>query len=353
MTRQTTFCLLALATAVLVSVVLGPAVSSQAQEQTGVAEAVSPRTRVAIAKALGFLKTQQHKDGSFGRSYQLANSALAGLAFLGNGNSYKRGPYGDQVAKVLQYILGTQDKWGYLDDNHCRMHGHGYATLFLAEIYGMLPREYQKRVQKALQKACTVIADSQTEEGGWGYLPSHALGRSRYLSDEGSVTVTVVQPLRAARNAGIRVPKAVIDKGIKYIQKCMGPQGCRYTISSRGGGTYDLTAGAVSVLNAAGIYKSKALDMGLKIMRKRIAGVDVPLRAARMFWYGNMYATQAMWHAGGKDWESFYPKSFEYLLQTQQENGSWGKSGYGAVFSTSIAVLMLEVPLGYLPMFER
>jgi hypothetical protein len=330
----------------------------QAQERGQTVEAVTPETRAAIAKGLEFLKTQQNQDGSFGRSYQLANSSLTGLAFLGNGNGYNRGPYGEQVAKVLQYILSRQDKWGYIDDNQCRMHGHGYATLFLAEVYGMLPPEYQKRVYSGLQRACKVILDSQTNEGGWGYYPSHTLGYSRYLSDEGSITITVVQALRAARNAGINVPRAAIDKGVKYIQRCMTPQGCQYTLNSSRK-TYTLTAAAVSVLNSAGVYKSKALDMGLNFMRKRIASVTVPLHASEWPWYGNLYAMQAMWQAGGKDWEGFYPKSYQYLLQSQRGNGSWSGarggwgSGYGDCFSTSIACLMLETPLGYLPIFER
>jgi len=330
----------------------------RAQEQGRTVDAVTPATRSAVAKSLEFLKTQQNQDGSFGNSYQLANSSLAGLAFLANGNSYNRGPYGEQVAKVLQYVLSRQDKWGYLDDNQCRMHGHGYAALFLGEVYGMLPPEYQKRVHRALQKSCKVMMDSQTNEGGWGYYPSHTLGYRRSLSDEGSITITVVQALRSARNAGINVPKGVIDKGVKYIQRCMTPEGCQYTLNSSRK-TYTLTAAAVSVLNSAGVYKSKELEMGLNMMRKRIASVAVPLQASEWPWYGNLYAVQAMWQSGGKDWEQFFPKSYEYLLQTQRGNGSWSGarggwgSGYGDVFSSSIACLMLEVPLGYLPIFER
>jgi hypothetical protein len=330
----------------------------EAQEDGRTIDAVTPDTRAAIAKALDFLKTRQNQDGSFGASYHLANTSLAGLAFLGNGNSYNRGPYGEQVKKALDYILRMQDKWGYIDDHQCRMHGHGYATLFLAQVYGMLPPEYQKRVYTALDRSCKVVMDSQTHEGGWYYYPSHSMGYRRSMSDEGSITITVVQGIRAARNAGLNVPRSVIEKGIKYIQRCMTPQGCQYTLNSSRK-TYTLTAAAVSVLNASGVYKSKALDMGMNFMRKRIAGVTIPLQASEWPWYGNLYAVQAMWQAGGRDWETFYPKSYEHLLQTQRPNGSWSGarggwgSGYGDVFSTSIGALMLEVPLGYLPIFEK
>jgi hypothetical protein len=261
---------------------------------------------------------------------------------------------------VLQYILSVQDKWGYIDDYQCRMHGHGYATLFLAEIHGMLAPERQKRVDTALRKACRVILDSQTLRGGWDYHPLHTVGCRAELSDEGSITVTVVQALRAARNAGINIPREAINNGVKYIEECMTPEGCKYRYTDGSSWkSYALTAAAVSVLNASGVYESKALEMGLTFMRRRIAEVNIPLQASKWPWYGNLYAAQALWQAGGKDWENFFRKSFPYLVNVQGSNGAWDGScggwgsGYGDVFATSIGALILEIPLGYLPIFER
>jgi squalene cyclase len=329
--------------------------SSPVSAQGGILDPVNTATKDATRRGLEFLKTQQNQDGSFGSDYQVAASSLAGLAFLGFGQTYNRGEFCEQVRKTVDYLLSQQDKWGYIDDNQCRMHGHGYATLFLAEAYGNLPPEYDKRVKKALQMAVGVIISSQSPDGGWYYYPSHLFGFTP--SDEGSVTVTQVQALRSARNAGINVPKEVIEKGKNYVRKCMGPNGCRYTL--RGGSTsYTLTAAAVSVLNAAGEYQSKELEMGLNVMRRKIASVTNPLHASEWMWYGNLYACQAMYQAGGKDWDMWYPKSYELLLSEQRPNGSWGGrdgwgGGYGESFSTAIGCLMLETPLCYLPIFQR
>ena len=57
---------------------------------------------------------------------------------------------------------------------------------------------------------------AQTSRGGWGYV-SAADGSD---FDEGSVTITQVQGLRAARNAGIVVPKSIIDKSQEYLKNC-------------------------------------------------------------------------------------------------------------------------------------
>ena len=331
--------------------------SGPVSAQGGILDPVNAATKDAIRKGLEFLKTQQNEDGSFGSDYLIAASSLAGLAYLGYGNTYNRGEFCEQVRKTADYLISRQDNWGYIDDNQCRMHGHGYATLFLAEAYGNFPPEYEKRVKTALQKAVRVIASSQSPDGGWTYTPSHTPGF--VPSDEGSVTVTQVQALRSARNAGINVPKEVIEKGKSYIRRCMGPEGCRYMLHGSDRTTYTLTAAAVSVLNAAGEYQSKELEIGLNVMRRRIASINNPLHASEWAWYGNLYACQAMYQAGGNDWDVWYPKAFESLVTEQRQNGSWseGRSGwgsaYGESFSTAIACLMLETPLGYLPIFQR
>ena len=55
----------------------------------------------------------------------------------------------------------------------------------------------------------------------WGYV-SAADGQG---FDEGSVTITQMQGLRAARNAGIAVPAKVIDNAKKYLEECTTEDG--------------------------------------------------------------------------------------------------------------------------------
>ena len=316
---------------------------------------VTSKTRLAIERALEFLKKSQNSDGSFGSSYQLAVSSLAGMAFLGYGNLYNEGRYGQQVAKLVHYILKMQDRAGFFDDNQCRMHGHGYATLFLAQVYGSLPPTVQSKVKTALKKAIKVIIRSQSNYGGWYYYPYHY--GNFYASDEGSVTVTQVQALRAAKDAGIYVPKKVVNKGLNYMRKCMTSTGCRYRYNG-GHTTYTLTAAAVSVLNAYGVHKSKELSTGMKVLRNTIKAYDNPFNAARWIWYGNLYAAQSFYQVGDKDWKLYYPKVYKLLIESQNQDGSWSGRGrgwgyYGPCFATAIGALILEVPLGYLPIFQR
>ena len=63
--------------------------------------------------------------------------------------------------------------------------------------------------------------------------------------------------LRGCRNAGIPVPKEIIDKAIKYIRKCTLPDGGVQYSSKGGGGRPAITAAAIACLFNAGDYDSE------------------------------------------------------------------------------------------------
>src|SRR5690606_3804853 len=86
------------------------------------------------------------------------------------------------------------------------MYGHGFGTMFLAQIYGMEEDvQRQQQIHDVLSKAVKLTARSQSRAGGWLYTPDSG-------GDEGSVTITQVQALRACRNAGITVPSETIKR---------------------------------------------------------------------------------------------------------------------------------------------
>ena len=121
---------------------------------------------------------------------------------------------------------------------------------FLAEAYGQATSpELRARIHESLKLAVACTTRAQSDLGGWYYLP---YGNQ----DEGSVTVTQIQGLRAARNAGIDVDYKVIDKAVGYIRKSANPDGgIRYMAGQSGGGSRPaITAAAVAVLYNAGRY---------------------------------------------------------------------------------------------------
>src|SRR5260370_1255012 len=91
----------------------------------------------------------------------------------------------------------------------------GAVRCWPAEGYGEEEHSDRRRkLEDVLTRAVDFCGKAQSSRGGW-YYTSAADGHD---ADEGSVTVTQVQALRAAKNAGIVVPKSVIDKSLKYLE---------------------------------------------------------------------------------------------------------------------------------------
>src|SRR5690606_41377850 len=64
----------------------------------------------------------------------------------------------DVLERGIAYVLECVSETGYIHDQGSRMYSHAFATLFLAEVYGMTQRA---DVRRALQSAVNIIVDSQ------------------------------------------------------------------------------------------------------------------------------------------------------------------------------------------------
>ena len=113
---------------------------------------ITKETEAATKRGLSWLAAQQKENGSFGDRNVLAVTSLAGIAFLASGSHPNRGPYANEVRGALEYVLKAQDLQGLITDD--RMYTHGFATLFLAELWGMTPSLHGKEtVRRALAEA--------------------------------------------------------------------------------------------------------------------------------------------------------------------------------------------------------
>ena len=69
-------------------------------------------------------------------------------------------------------------------------------------------------------------------------------------------------------------------------------------------------------------------------------------------YYGNLYAGQVYFQLGGELWEMWSREAWPELLRRQKAEGHW-ESRFGSEYATAVALLILEIPRGYLPIFER
>jgi squalene cyclase len=284
-------------------------------------------------------------------------TAIAGMAFLSGGHLPHRGKYGEAVAKTVDYVLQHVAESGFISDSGTRMYSHAFATLFLAEVYGM---SRNRNIKKGLEKAVHIIVDCQNAHGAWRY---NAFTQKADLS----VTVCQLQALRAARNIGIQVPRGTIDKAVAYIRASQTRAGSNaglfyYKIHGRGAWRknthFAINAAGVTALTSAGVYDLDLIGPAVSFLMEEWEQVRDWYPHHYYFWYGNYYACQALFHAEGlvreRCFRDYYAAMRDHLVADQKSDGRWANDvGPGDVFGTAVACIVLQVPKQYLPIFQR
>jgi hypothetical protein len=315
--------------------------------------------KASIQMALQFLASHQRADGSYsgnmGQTTGIVGASV--LAFMAAGNLPGEGPYGKQCAKSIDYLLGSAQPSGLLyrgKDSQQVMYHHGLASICLAEAWG---QTRDKRIHDKLKNAIELIVRTQNEKGGWRYMP-------KVGDDDLSVTVMLLLALRSSKDAGINVPKDVIDRAISYVKSCAsekdneGMSGFAY--QPHGGKKWSTTAAGLMSLMLCGQYKEYDMKGALEyLMKTREKKED-----KEWFIYGHYYGAQAMYQAGGQNdkfkqyWLKWYPDISNQIVKSQKNTGAErgeykiDERGYGQ-WNTAMCVLILGIPYRYLPIYQR
>ncbi len=315
---------------------------------------MTPAGVKSIKRGLDYLAKQQTAGGSFqttqdGSTYPVSMTSLAGIAFLANGNTTSRGPYADQVRKATEYVLSQAQDNGLIaagSENGRPMYGHGFSLLFLSSVFGMeTDAKVRARIAKVVKNGIQLTSSGQSPMGGWIYTPGGG--------DEGSVTVTQMQGLRAAHNAGFTVPKGTIQNAVRYLELCQTPEGgIRYSYNSGNSTRLPISAAAITCLYSAGEYESPLAEECMEYVYGQFKQQKSGFRSGHSF-YLNLYAAQAFYQAGDEYWNAYFPGQRDTLIKSQTSNGSWNGDGVGPVFGTSVALIVMQLPYKYLPIYQR
>jgi hypothetical protein len=331
----------------------------------------------AVERGLDYLVRNQNPDGSWtdrvGRKVHMTYrgtkaphvgvTALAGVSLLSYGTLPGQGPsrrvvvaggersFPESLCLALEFTLRSTQENGYISAHGSRMYSHAFAALFLAEAYGTGFYGDTARVKDCLGRATRLIVSAQNEEGGWRYRPG-------VQDSDMSVTVCQVMALRAARNAGIEVPRETIRRAVKYVHSSYLPHfgAFTYQLGDEFRGfvsrhSFALTAAGVSTLFGAGEYDAYEIREGLKFLWQ-----NQPRRSEARFnfdyYYGQYYAVQAMFQAGGENWRRWYEYIRQELLALQEPSGCWSDL-VGSNYATAMATIILQFPNQYLPITEN
>lgn len=328
----------------------GIATAAEKDLEKSAAKLITPAAERSIERGLKWLAAQQHDNGGFGSGPLRGNAAvcsLAGMAMMAGGSTPGRGPYGGHVNCCIDYLLANAQPSGFIagpDASSGPMYGHGFATMFLAECYGMSPRP---ELREKLSAAVKLIVNSQNKDGGWRYQP---------VRDNADISVTVceIMALRAARNAGLFVPNETVDRSIEYVKRSQNADGGFMYRIQGGESDFPRSAAAVTALYSAGIYKGPEITKGLDYLMQFIPG-DSAARNESYYFYGHYYAVQAMWQSGGERFNRWYPAIRDELIARQRDDGSWvsPNGAEGNECASAMACIVLQIPNNYLPIFQR
>lgn len=320
---------------------------------------VDERVRRASDRGLEWLSSQQRPNGSWANKigYKLYDTyngedgehvgvtALAGMAFAGAGHLPGRGKFGREAERALRFVLdSSRMEDGYITSNGTRMYSHSFATMFLAEILGMSRRE---DVKTALQRSVALLVAAQNREGGWRYSPSP-------VDADLSVTVCVLQGLRAARNSGVSVPVDTIERATRYVRRCSTRAGFSYQAPNDYAMndariTFALTACGIVSLTSAGVYDAQEIRNGIRLLEM---GRNDLSYGRYHYFYSHYYGSQAMYLAGPDHFDPYYRRVRAEILAAQQPDGGW-IDDVGRPYATAMACIVLQMPCEWLPIFQK
>lgn len=322
----------------------------------------------AVNRGIAFLLTKQRPDGAIAENqYDTALTSLAIMSLASVGTSPAQlDDRGKAMARAFDFVLGekTQDDQGYFGSHdNSRMYGHGITTLMLTEMHGMgVSPEQDARIARAAQRAIDLILKAQDHpksppnRGGWRYTPDAA-------DADLSVSIWQLMALRSAKNDGLDVPQAAIERAIAYLRRSASSQldsqgrpvkpSCGFTYTpGDSNATYAMTAAGLLAMQVCGQYDSPLVEAASKWLLD-----NPPKWDDRYFFYGTYYYAQGMYQRGGDAATESAQRVKELLLPHQREDGSWQgngeEAGHGTVYATAMAILSLSVKYHYLPIYQR
>jgi hypothetical protein len=349
------------------------------REGTGQKFGEKPAAEQAVLRALRWLQTQQHSDGTWsGGRYEDGFTGLALLCYLGHGDTPLSGTeFSGVVTNAINALItqGTHTNGMFTSardfNGEYPVYEHAICTYALSEAYAMTK---DPRLEPIIRQAVDYIVKGQRDDGGWAY--GYDIGPDqpypKQIKSDTSVSGWQIQALKAAHLTGISGMEAIVhpvlDKAMGNLDRVFNAQDGSYGYrkandSFNKAGKQDHNLTGVGVL--AKLFWLGRVDRDTRLGLKNIESGDLNYAAGNCDLYAWYYDTQACFQAQGSAWE-WWNNRFQDILTTQQSSdGSWPPTGGadpggfsqkpdgdGPIYRTTLCCLMLEVFYRYLPATE-
>jgi hypothetical protein len=208
-----------------------------------------------------------------------------------------------------------------------------------------------------LDRAAKFIVNSQKVQkekamhvGGWRYSPND-------VTSDMSVSGWQIMALKSAANAGVEIPREVLEKALKYVWAMYGKPGFGYDAPASPPG---MTAVGILCVQFLGQGDDDRVDGALKYLRDQTQKTEWETVGGWAMYY-MYYLTQAMFQGGDQFWPKWNEQMRTMLIKNQASDGHWPvppKSGEfqsmdkTPAYATALGCLMLETYYRFLPMYD-
>jgi hypothetical protein len=324
----------------------------------------------------GFMKhddpQQPPCDGPGNPVHDVGCTALALLAFLGENNTTKSGPYRDVVRRGVGWLRRQQDMDTGLFGarlSHDYIYDHAIAAYAMCEAYGL---SRSKLLEKHAQRGLDRLEAHRNAYGVWRYQP-------RDQDNDISVTAWAVMAYEAGRFFGLQVNRAALDNAEAFLDQvsdASGRHGYRAAgeASSRKPGDHGVRFPAAKTAALTGVGLFCRFFLGQDPAERPVMKAAARLLAASppqwdeeggaVDHYGWYYGTYALFQMGGPQWRT-WRRAVEAAVPANQHQdqgapnlygswdpcGPWGEDG-GRVYSTAILTLTMQASYRYTPLIR-
>lgn len=320
-------------------------------------------TRAAVVKGLEWFKRNQRSDGAWSlkgpyadgayEEDQPAATAMALLAFQGDGHTHQSGEYKEQVRKGWSALIKMQSANGQFLHNGLsvqhQLYAHAQCTMAICELYAMTQDSAFRRPAELAVEFCVKSQDPTL--GGWRYQVG--------IDSDLSVTGWFLMALHTARMASLEVPEDVLRKASEFLDKVQSSEGSQYAYLAGGHPTPAMTAEGLLSRQYLGWKRNDArLVAGANSLLSLPIKMDSSERDV-YYWY---YATQMLHHMEGKYWQEWNKAMSIEVPRAQvkegREAGSWDPGAYkyglegGRLFVTALQTYMLESYYRHMPLYS-
>ncbi|MFH1921034.1 MAG: prenyltransferase/squalene oxidase repeat-containing protein, partial [Planctomycetota bacterium] len=302
-----------------------------------------------------------------GKTYEMAHTGLAVLAFQAGGHYYfNSNTYSDVVREGLDWmvehqrpdggLIGSAKPGGSVQFHKHFMYEHGIAAFALNEACAVataMGKPPNEQYNDAARRAVQFIHQMQHADGGWRYTDDPT------RTSDTSVTGWQVLALKTAKEAGIPVTDECVDKTRQFFDaRAMGENGrtgydARVPLTEATTGVGMLARQFLLGEPDAPLVQDAAAFLADHAERKW-SGLEATGDNKDFYlWYN---CTLAMFQAGGEPWERWNPPVRDTIINLQRHDGcargswdpssKWGSPG-GRIYTTALAILTLEVYYRY------